>query len=215
MAGSRLQIYNEALGWLGQRKLASLTEAREPRRYLDDEWEQGVNFCLGQAYWNHAKRFVKLDAEHEIIPEFGFKHAFQKPDDWVRTYQVSDNEAFNPLMRQYTDMNNFLYAFITPIYFKYISSDPDFGWNMALWTQDFVQYVSVYLADKIKVRIRGISDQQMQLLAAEVKRVKKAAASHDAMNLPPGSPPVGTWVMSRAPRGSVYPQTGFGGLENE
>ncbi len=197
MAGSQLGIYNEALGWLGQRKLASLAENREPRRYLDDEWTQGVNFCLEQCYWNHAKRFVKIDAEQEIIPKFGFKYTFQKPDDWVRTYLVSDNDYFNWVLRRYTDMNNFLYADITPLYFKYISNDPNFGWNMSLWTEDFVQYVSVYLADKISTRIRGISDTQMQTLKTEVKRVKKNAAAHDAMNLPVGQPPQGTWVVSR------------------
>jgi hypothetical protein len=35
---SQLFIYNEALGHLGERRLANLSENREPRRVLDSYW---------------------------------------------------------------------------------------------------------------------------------------------------------------------------------
>ena len=36
MANDQLSLYNNALTVLGERKIASLTENREPRRVLDD-----------------------------------------------------------------------------------------------------------------------------------------------------------------------------------
>ena len=44
----RLDVYNGALRRLGSRRLASLTENREPRRVLDDIWNNGalVNYAL-------------------------------------------------------------------------------------------------------------------------------------------------------------------------
>ena len=42
----KLTVYNETLGLLGERKLASLTEQREPRRVLDGFWDQTVAYCL-------------------------------------------------------------------------------------------------------------------------------------------------------------------------
>ena len=35
MAASKLSIYNQALGHLGERRLATLSEPREPRRVLE------------------------------------------------------------------------------------------------------------------------------------------------------------------------------------
>ncbi len=45
---TKLQIFNGALRMCGERKLASLSEDRQPRRLLDDEWADGaVDYCLG------------------------------------------------------------------------------------------------------------------------------------------------------------------------
>jgi hypothetical protein len=41
MSASKLKLYNDALGILGERRLASLTENREPRRVLDEVWDAG------------------------------------------------------------------------------------------------------------------------------------------------------------------------------
>ena len=43
---TQLFIYNEALGHLGERVLASLTEGREPRRVLDSYWSDVVAYAL-------------------------------------------------------------------------------------------------------------------------------------------------------------------------
>lgn len=210
MAASQMSIYNKALRWLEERPLASLTENREPRRLLDAEWQDAILYVLSQGYWKHAIRTIQANAEPNQAPNFGYLYAFLKPDDWVATCQVSDNTIFQPLLREYDDQNNYWYSYITPIYVKYVSNAPQFGLNMAMWTPGFVEYLSAYLAQLLAPRIKQ-AENKIATIDKVVKRLRAQGLSKDAMDLPPGKPPAGTWIMSRAPRGSCYPYSGAGG----
>ena len=76
---TQLFIYNEALGHLGERQLASLAEPREPRRVLDSYWSDVVGFCLSQGLWKFAKRTVQIDNDASVTPQFGFNYCFPIP----------------------------------------------------------------------------------------------------------------------------------------
>ena len=66
---SQLSIYNGALSILGERKLASLTENREPRYKLDDVWGNDlIRRVLQMGQWNFAKRTIELDASPSVTP---------------------------------------------------------------------------------------------------------------------------------------------------
>lgn len=201
---TQLSVYNRALRWLEERKLQSLTENREPRRYLDDEYQDAVIFCLQQGNWKHAMRFVQVNAEINQTPNFGYEFAFLKPDDWLSTYQIADNDAFNPLIRNLVDMNNYWYTDITPIYARYVSSDARFGWNTALWREGFKEYLAAYLAQLVVPRLKQAGDK-IDRVDKALKRIKIDALAKDAFSDPPGQRPYDTWVTSRAPRGSVVP----------
>lgn len=205
MAGaSQLGIFNKALRFAEERKLASTSENREPARYLNDEWSDAVLFCLSQGFWNFSIRQQQVTNDSNQSPNFGYQYCFTKPADWVRTFQVADNEGFNPTLRRYFDQNNVWYADISPIYVQFVSSDPNFGWNMAFWTPGFVEYLSAYLAWLIAPRIKQSGDK-VDRLEKLVKQKRLSALSVDTMDLPPGQMPYGTWVQSRAPRGSILP----------
>lgn len=203
MAGaSALGVYNVALRHLGERKLASPSENRESRRYLDDEWDAAVLQCLSRGFWNFALRTDQIPAETTLTPAFGYQYAFAKPTDWIRTFLIADNDTFNPDLRRFHDENGYWFADISPLYVRYVSSDPNRGLAMSLWTPGFVEYLGAYLAHTIAPRIT--QDE------AKITRIEKAAdrllnqgLARDAMDLPPGETPYGTWVMSRAPRGSM------------
>lgn len=208
MAGaSQLGIFNDALGHIGERKLANVNERREPARYLLDEWTNAVDVCLSKAFWNWSLRMVQLSAETTITPLFGYIFAFQKPSDWERTFIISDNDIFEPPLKIYHDENNYWYANITPLYVRYVSNDPNRGPNMALWTPGFVEFIGAYLAWKIAPRITQAVNKADAMDKIQ-KSLFRSAAARDAMDLPPGRPPIGTWVASRAPRGSIYPMGG-------
>src|SRR5690349_21802567 len=92
----KLTLYNDALLILGERKLASLAEAREPRRALDDAYDLTLRYALEQGYWNFAIRAVQLAASASVTPAFGYMHAFTKPADFVRVVEQSASETFSP-----------------------------------------------------------------------------------------------------------------------
>jgi hypothetical protein len=204
MGASQLGIFNAALRFVEERKLASLTEQREPLRYLLDEWQNAVDWCLYQGYWRFAIREQQVNNDASQSPAFGYEFCFTKPADWIQTYQIADNESFNPLIRNLEDMNNVWYTDISPIYVKYVSSDPNYGWNLGLWTPGFSEFVAAYLAWLIAPRIKQAKDK-VDTLEKLVKRKKIEGQSTDAFSLPPGEFPYDTWVTSRAPRGSILP----------
>jgi hypothetical protein len=193
---SKLTIYNEALGALTERKLLTLTEAREPRRVLDDFWDGVVNYCIGRGFWKFAKRTVLIDASTSITPEFGYTYAFTKPTDWVRTYVVSENEQLDPPLWYYIDENGLWYANSTTLYVSYISKDTAFGLDISLWPEAFRQYVIARLALKAGPRITKNRADIADLTKIE-RAAQDTALGIDAMDGPPMQPPKGSWVQSR------------------
>jgi hypothetical protein len=192
---SRLGLYNAALLILGERKLASLSEAREPRRALDDAYDDGVAYCLEQGFWNFAVRAVQADSSASVTPAFGYTYAFAKPSDFVRTYMLGSTETFDPPLLTVVDEPNYWFANVDPLYAKYVSNDTAYGMDLSLWSESFTDYVSIRLANKTCKRITGkFPDDEMK---KEEKRALAIARSKDAMDEPPGFPPRGTWVTSR------------------
>lgn len=193
----RLALYNGALLELGERKLASLSENREPRRLLDDVWAGGlVAFCLRAGQWRFATRTVQLAPETSIEPDFGYRKAYERPEDWLRTVGVySDEYGNNPLL-QYRQEQNFWFADIEPLYVSYISSDPAYGGNLAEWPPEFTEYVQAYLASRI---VQKLTQDKAERARVEklVKDRRLVAASQEAMEGPTSFTPSGSWVSAR------------------
>jgi hypothetical protein len=218
VGASRLSIYNGALRWLEERKLVNLEEQREPRRYMDDEYDENNLFCIADGNWNFAMRFIKMGPEKAILPNFGFNFCYRKPIDWNHTFQISGNEGFDPLLRQYADQNGYWFANTGLLYVKYISQDPNYGLNTAMWTPAFIQYVEARLAWLCAARLKQKANL-LERLDKLVKRVRAEAISTDSQDLPAEKPPYGTWTLSRAPRISYELDDGDlplpGGAQNQ
>lgn len=193
---SKLGIYNGALLHLEERKLASLSENREPRRALDDAWDVVAQYCLEKGYWKFAMRSVGIDASPSVEPAFGFQYAFPKPDDWLRTYQIADNERFEPLLNAYTDEGSYWFADQDSLYFRYVSGGTDYGMDLSRWPAVFAEWVSIRLAVRTCKRITG-NDSALDRLRPQEKKAFAECKSFDAMNGPPQFAPTGTWVQSR------------------
>lgn len=195
----KLSTYNLALAHLLERRLASLTENREPRRVLDDLWDQVVQECLEEGLWNFMLRAIQIDASSTVVPGFGWNYAFKIPVDWVRTTLVSTVETMTPPLLDFTEETGYWYANATPLFIKYQSKDTLYGLDLGAWTGNFTKYVSYQLAEYACGRVTG----KTELLAGDqgiTRRLHKAklkAKSNDAMNEGPQEMPSGTWVRSR------------------
>lgn len=196
MAITQLALYNEALRLIGERRLASLSENREPRRVLDDVWTDGAReYCLEQGQWNFAMRAVKI-TKSATIPAFGYKNAFDKPSDFIRTAGVAEDEYFNvPLTRMLEEVG-FWFADIDPIYVRYISSSASYGLDLTRWPKTFAKYVAAFLASEVVFTLTQSTDKQRYILSILQQRLTDAR-SKDALNDATAFMPQGAWTASR------------------
>ncbi len=198
---AKLDTYNAALSKLGERRLASLTENREPRRELDVHWSANAAYCLEAALWNFAIRAVEVESSPSVTPTFGYTFAFEKPDDWIRTASLSDNDRFDPPLNEYRDEAGFWWADSDPLYVTFVSNDTSYGMDLSLWPESYADYVATRLARLACKKITGSSDMVADLRREETK-TRASAISKDAMNEGAKFRPLGTWVQSRFAGGS-------------
>jgi len=196
-AATQLSLYNGALRALGQTKLSSLSEDREARYVLDDEWaDDPIKACLEMGLWNFAMASVSITQNVSETPLFGYTYAFDKPANWVRTAAVCYDEYFKTPNLEYNDETVFYFANVTPIYVQYISDDVDYGRDYSIWPESFRTFVHHYLAWKIcPTLIKNSSERDV--IFELYKEARSEAKNRDAMNEATRFPPQGTWTRGR------------------
>jgi hypothetical protein len=210
----QLSLYNGALRLCKERRLASLTENRHPRRLLDDAWGDGartgsVARCLEAGQWTFATRTGRIDATPDIAPDFGYRHAFTQPEDMVRPVAICQDEFFKDPLLDYSDERQIWYAPISTIYVKWVSNGDTYGADLSLWPQSFVDLVEADLAMEIVYTLTESADARAAVEKA-YERQKVKAASMTAMNKPTSYPPEGGWNRARRGWGSNR-QSGWNG----
>lgn len=199
---SKLSLYNGALREVGERKLASLSENREPRRVLDSIWDDDALLtCLAAGQWNFATNSIELTYSPSITPAFGYTYAFDKPENWVRTTGVYSDESMQVPLLHYKDEGEYWYADLDVIYVSYVDSGTTFGGDYAKWPANFTRYVETWLAARICMSLTQNQSKRDNLERdAEVWLVK--AKSTDAMEDPTKFLPEGSWSRARRGRGN-------------
>lgn len=198
MAATQLGLYNEALRLIGERRLANLSENREPRRVLDDIWNDGaINYCLEQGQWNFAMRAVEIDASTTTIPSFGYQNAFDKPSDHIRTTGVCEDEYLTVPLTHMLEEVGFWLADIDPIYVRYISNAASYGNDLSRWPNTFSKYVAAFLASEAVFTITQSPEKQSLIMGLMARRLIDAR-SKDAMSDPTMFMPQGGWTSSRS-----------------
>lgn len=193
----QLSLYNGALIKLGQPRLAALTDEGKARRALDAEYAKTVKACLEAAFWNFAMRFVQLETSPSVGSNFGYQYVFDKPDDWLRTAGMTTDGFGRVPLLDYDDRTSFIFASQSIIYMRYVSNDEDYGLDLGLWPQNFVDYVETCLAFATCEEVTGSSDRKDKLDKARDK-AKYKASNTDAMNeAVTRYPPPGRLVQSR------------------
>jgi hypothetical protein len=215
MAASQLSLYNGACRLLGEARLQSLAENREARYLLDDVWADGaglIQAVLEQGFWYFAVRTSKLGYDTSLTPNFGYRSAFEKPSDWVRTVGVCQDEYFLVPLTQFTDEAGYLYTDLQTIYFRYVSNGPTYGGNLALWPQTFVLATEGYMAERIVRKLTAGDEKKVMAIQKEAKRLMNDARSKVAMNESAAFLPVGSWVRGRWGNRSTNDQGGQNSL---
>lgn len=195
---TQLSLYQDALGIIGERQLASLTENVEPRRVLDSAWPAARNYCLEHAHWKFAQRTTKISYSPSVTPAFGYTRAFEKPTDLVKLSKLCSDEFFTMPLVRVVEENGFWFTDIDAIYVSYVSNDTAYGYDYSLWPETFSLFVSTYLALRIAARIRPTLDTRA--ISLQYNAAKEDAQAKDAVQGPTQFPPQGSW--NRARRGN-------------
>lgn len=192
----KLALYNGALLVAGERFITSLTVEEETRRLLDQVWTGAVKYCLEQGQWHFAMRTIQIDYETSIEPDFGYRRAFTKPDDWVTTSGLCADESFQTPLTRYSDEAGYWYADLDTLYVRHISNDALYGGDLNKWPETFREYVEAYLASRILLKI---ADSEEKAAAAEKLAEKrlKTAKNKAAMADPTSFPARGSWSSAR------------------
>lgn len=180
----RLSIYNGALLMTGSRRLASLSENVESRRVLDTIWDSGaLRHCLEKGFWNHAMRTQMLDYSPSITPAFGYRYAFDKPEDLVKIVSLCTDEYFTYPLHRVQDEGNYWFADEQQLYVRYVSDDASYGLDYSKWPDSFTRYVEGYFALRA---IKRLTDSQTDAedLKKEVKSLLREAKANDALKEP-------------------------------
>lgn len=193
----RLRLYNRALRFCGERSLASLSEDVPARHYLDEAWNDGfVRKVLEAGLWNFAIRTQQLDYTGAVTPSYGYRRAFEKPADWVRTAGLASDEYLNAPLNAYVDEGGYWYADIDQLYVRFVSSDDAYGADLGQWPESVHEYAACRLAVEINPRLtNGRTDTQD--LKDERKRLLSDAKTKDGMNQATASRPEGSWNRAR------------------
>lgn len=202
---TRLRIYNGALLLCGERALNTLDENVEPRHLLDLVWnDEGARYCLEQAQWHFAMRASRMDYNPSIDPDWGYARGFDKPDDWVATSGVFQDERLTTPLLAYADEINYWFADSDLLYVKYVSDDASYGLDLGKWPSSFADYVKAYFASRIIHKLPGGADRREFLLGppgredrGHVQRCLMIAKNKSAMAGPATFPQRGTWVSAR------------------
>lgn len=196
----KLRVYNRALRLLGSRRLATITEDREPRRVMDDVWADGaaVRLALERAEWNFAMRAREISYDAGVEPTFGFSRAFEKPSDLRRLAGMSSEAMFiNPLTnRDVMEEGGWWFARFDTLYVRYVSDDADYGFDSDNWTEHFIDYLGGYHAFEACERLTS-SNSKREAAKALMDEAKLFARGHDAIGEGVKIPPSGSWVRAR------------------
>jgi len=194
---TKLQMFNTALRYCGERKLSALTDSTKSRRLLDGVWaEGGVNNCLEEGLWKFATKAVRIDFDSTVDREFGFTYAFVKPTDWVTTCAVCSDEYYDIPLTRYAHENGYWYADLDLLYVKYVSDAADYGNDLSIWPSSFANYVAAYFANEIVDDLTS-NDLVIGRVTRRLEKNKGKAKNKDAMNQPQRFPAPGNWASSR------------------
>lgn len=198
----RLAIYKSALRYLGNAAgLSSLTEVSVARYALDDTWQVAGDYLLAKGLWNFAIRSVEMEEDEDVEPLFGYTYAFSKPDDWVRTANISNDSTFSVGFEDYEDEPGYWYANFNPMYLRYISNDPDYGWNVGAWREPFAQAMASYMAFHCALPISADKGNRNDIYNLH-KSLLKDAKTLDAADERVHVKPAGRLVRARLSSGN-------------
>lgn len=191
----QLYVYNRALQILKSTALASLSEVSERRVVLDANYNELLTAYLEEGFWKFAIRSVKIEADTDITPGFGYTYAFNQPEDLRKTYQVASDEFFlNMWWDDWIEESNLWWANVDEIYVRYVSDDATYGLDLTKWTGRYTEAFCHQLAYRCAGLVSGSDPEK---LLKEAVKTRSEALQFEAHREPAKRQPEGRWNRAR------------------
>ena len=183
-------ICNMALNHIGRESIASLHEETEAARTCKIHYDMQRRVLLRAYNWSFAKKTDKLALIDKKVPGWGFVYAY--PPDCVQARKIFNetntwvvlHKNFKGNMDQVV-LNDNTKAIVcnhADAYLEYIYDVKDVN----LFTDDFAQALSYYLAGAIAVPLTGSAalGQQLQQLGAQLLAEAKFTQMEERNKVP-------------------------------
>lgn len=190
---TKLSVFNDALGMLGQTLLESADEEGEDGDVLRGHWDSAVTLCHEKTSWDHAKVRHKC-ARLSATPTFGYTYYYAIPADCLRILRVSETGEETDDLLDYRIENNRLATDVETVYIVYVSETAKD--SPGKWSESFAHFVATEIAVRSAPKLNPSSKEDA------LKERKKALS--DAIGLDATQNPIrerrhGSWA--RAARG--------------
>ncbi len=170
MAGSVVEICNNALIRIGSKTITSLSDGDKVANACSLVYEQARNLLFRQHLWNFAIKRATLASETDA-PAFGFSYSYPLPSDFVRVKDLDDSAIV------YKIENNRLLTDSESVNLTYVSRVEDVTKFDALFTEALI----LSLAIKVGFVLNG-SNAREQALKDEYQKVLFLAKQVDGQD---------------------------------
>ena len=192
---TKLSVFNDALGMLGQPLMNTDLDAGEDGDSLRGHWERIVEMAHEKTGWDHAK--VQWQAPRLAAkPKFGYTYFYQLPPRFSRLLFISETGMPNDDLLDYEIIEGKVAANVNSIYMVCVTLDTLDAGRVGEWTASFAHYVATELALAAAPRLNSSA---VEPVTKERKKALSDAAGLDATQGPVKRRPHGSW--SRAARG--------------
>lgn len=187
-----VDIANVALTKIGASPITSFLDGNASANTVEAVYDAKRDELLREHPWNFATKRAKL-AQLSEAPALEFDHAYQLPDDWLRTVAVYDNDDARGYPPPYKEEGRQILASVDALWLRYVARITDTN----AMTADFREALACKLAAEMAVRLAN-SNTLAELMQQRYERALRVARSTDSLGDRPDRRPHGSWVAQRA-----------------
>ncbi len=193
---TKLALMNLAIGtYIGDQRLANLTENVASRHALDAVYDSSIQYMLECGIWKFALKMAALTKD-VTAPTLRREHSFTIPSDFVRLSRISSDDRLDAELLDYDEADGKWYTNVDPIYVQYVSNDAAYGFDLTKWPANFEQAVASWLAYQSVLPIskdRGDRADLLKLHQLTLSNAKRLDAVDEAVK----RKPAGSWAKAR------------------
>lgn len=180
-AEQMMQLWGETF----QRALAPDAVPEWPwlRFELDGSLYRGARFLLDNGFWKFAIKTVDLTPDTNQTASSGYAYAFEKPEDWGRTFHLYENIGPGCWRDvDFRDEDGFFHSDSATLTLRYVSTD---GEDATIWSDSFERALLAYLEFEEAKREPGSAGAMLGAKgAAYAEAMKNARLKNDLLERP-------------------------------